>query len=50
MRLSLVFLSAARRGAACFVAVKQNQISLASLQGSVDQRKSPSWQALPRRH
>jgi hypothetical protein len=43
MRLSLVSLNAARRGAAFFVAVEaKTKVSLPSPNGSVDQRKSPS--------
>src|SRR3979490_2486450 len=46
MRLSLVSLNAARRGAAFFVAVEAKiKVSLPSPNGSVDQRKSPSWHA-----
>jgi hypothetical protein len=46
MRLSLVSLNAARRGAAFFIAVEARiKISLPSPNGSVDQRKSPSWHA-----
>src|SRR5712692_4437881 len=46
MRLSLVFLNAARRGAAFFVAVEvKTKVSLPSPNGSVDQRKSPSCHA-----
>jgi hypothetical protein len=46
MRLSLVFLNAARRGAAFFVAVEaKTKVPLPSPNGSVDQRKSRSWHA-----
>jgi hypothetical protein len=46
MRLSLVSLSTARRGAAFFVTLKaKTEVSLPSPNGSVDQRKSPSWYA-----
>jgi hypothetical protein len=43
MRLSLVFLDAARRGTAFFVIVEaKTKFPLPSPNGSVDQRKSPS--------
>jgi hypothetical protein len=46
MRLSLVFLNAARRGAAFFVIVEaKSKFSLPSPNGGVDQRKSPSCYA-----
>jgi len=46
MRLSLVFLNAARRGTAFFVTVEaKTKFSLPSPNGGVDQRKSPSWYA-----
>jgi hypothetical protein len=46
MRLSLVFLNAARRGTAFFVIVEaKTKFSLPSPNGSVDQRKSPSCYA-----
>jgi hypothetical protein len=46
MRLSPVFLDAARRGEAVFVVVKaKTKVSLPSPTGGVDQRKPPSWQA-----
>jgi hypothetical protein len=44
--VSPLFFTAARRGAAFFVAVEaKTKISLPSPNGSVDQRKSPSWHA-----
>jgi hypothetical protein len=45
MRLSPVFLNAARRGAAFFVAVEAKTKALASPNGGVDRRKSPGWHA-----
>jgi hypothetical protein len=43
MRLSPV--SAARRGAAFFVAIEAKTKALSLTNGSVDQRKSPGWHA-----
>src|SRR5512140_2602403 len=45
MRLSLVYLNAARRGAAFFAVEATIKISLPSPNRSVDQRKSSSWHA-----
>jgi hypothetical protein len=46
MRLSLVSLNAARRRAAPFAVVEaKTEVSLASPNGGVDQRKSPGWHA-----